>query len=121
MRLLPLKWQNKLRYNNNDPKKVEAGKRLAEYNRRKREELAQLAKTQSEPKLTSSQYHGTGAIVAIGTLDILGYCIYRFKKREPKETPAHMFDLYQATVISVFVVGFSVFGKKIPKIAPPSM
>ena len=35
-----------------DPKKVEVGKRLAEFNHRKREELAQPAKTQSEPKLT---------------------------------------------------------------------
>ena len=41
-----------------DPKKVEAGKRLAEYNRRKREERAQLAKAQSEPKL--SQYYVAG-------------------------------------------------------------
>ena len=35
-----------------DPMKDEAGKRLAEYNRRKREQLTQLAKAQSEPKLT---------------------------------------------------------------------
>ena len=37
-----------------DPKKVEVGKRMAEYNHRKREELAQL-KSESkrvEPKLT---------------------------------------------------------------------
>ena len=33
-----------------DPKKVEAGKRLAEYIRRKREKNAQLAKAQSEHK-----------------------------------------------------------------------
>ena len=37
-----------------DSKKVEAGKRLAEYNRRKREELAKAQKIESEPKLTSS-------------------------------------------------------------------
>ena len=71
-----------------DPKKVEAGKRLAEYNRRKSEELAQLAKAQSEPKLTSSQYYDTWAIVAIRALSILAYCIYRFKKGEPKEGQA---------------------------------
>ena len=35
-----------------DPKRVEQCKRLAEHNRRKREGLAQLAKAQSEPKLT---------------------------------------------------------------------
>ena len=41
-----------------DPKKVEAGKRLTEYNHRKREEVAKARK--SEPKLTSSQYYGAG-------------------------------------------------------------
>ena len=50
--------------------------RLAEYNCRKREELVQLAKAQSEPKLTSSQYYGAGAVVAIGVLGVLGYCVY---------------------------------------------
>ena len=39
-----------------DPKKVEAVKRLAEYNRRKREELSKARKKiESEPKLTLSQ------------------------------------------------------------------
>ena len=57
-----------------DPKKVEVGKRLAEYNRRKREELAQLKSEskQVEPKLT---YYGAGAIVAIGALGVLGYYV----------------------------------------------
>ena len=35
-----------------DPKRVEQRKRLAEHNRRNRKGLAQLAKAQSEPKLT---------------------------------------------------------------------
>ena len=30
-------------------------------------------------------------------------------------------DLYQAVVISVFTVGYSVLGKKILKMAPPSI
>ena len=34
-----------------DPKKVEQGRRLVEYNCGKREEIAQLAKAQSEPRL----------------------------------------------------------------------
>ena len=59
-----------------DSKKVEAGKRLAEYNRRKREELAKAQKIESEPKLTSSWYYGTGAVVAIGALGSLGYYVY---------------------------------------------
>ena len=48
-----------------DPKKVEAGKRLAEYNRRKREEL-KAQKSQVEPKLTSSQCYSIGAVLAVG-------------------------------------------------------
>ena len=52
-----------------DPKKVEVGKRLVEYNCRKREELAKAQK--SKPKLTLNQYYGTGAIIAIGALGIL--------------------------------------------------
>ena len=59
-----------------DLKKVEVGKRLAEYNQRKREELANDQKIESEPKLTSSQYYGTGAIMAVGVLGVLGYYIY---------------------------------------------
>ena len=53
-----------------DMKKVEAGKRLAEWNHKKTEELA---KAQSEPKLT---YYDAGAIIAIGTIGVLGYYIY---------------------------------------------
>ena len=46
-----------------DPKKVEAGMRLAEYNRRKRDELkAQKSKSkQVEPMLTSSQCYGNSS------------------------------------------------------------
>ena len=67
-----------------DPKEVEAGKRLAEYNRRKRKELKSESK-KVKPKLTLSQYYGVGAVVAIGALGVLGYCVYQFKKGEPKE------------------------------------
>ena len=49
-----------------DPKKVEVGKRLAEYNHRKREELARAQK--SKPKLTSSQCYCAGGTVPIGAL-----------------------------------------------------
>ena len=63
-----------------NPKKVEVGKRLAEYSHRKREDLAKVQKIESEPKLTSSQYHGTLAIVAIEALGILGYYINQCKK-----------------------------------------
>ena len=67
-----------------DPKKVEAGNRLAEYNRMKREERAQLAKAQSKSNIT---YYGAGAVVAIGVLDVISYNVYQSKT--PKETPVH--------------------------------
>ena len=76
-----------------DPKKVEQGKNLAEYNHRKREELkAQKSESkQVEPKVT---YHGIGAlVVSIGTLGVLSYCIYQFKKtpkvHQTNETTVH--------------------------------
>ena len=112
-----------------DPKKVKAGKRLAEHNRRKREELAQMKaqKGKSENNLT---YYGTEAVVAIGVLGIIGYYVYQSKTLQdkpkealvhgPKETPDKfnmdwvikrdkktiVNDLYQAAVISAFAVGY---------------
>ena len=58
-----------------NPKKVEAGKRLAESNRKKREQV----------KLEASgvnQYYGIGAVIALGVIGGLGYYIYRSKKGE---------------------------------------
>ena len=58
-----------------DLKKVAQGKRLAEHNHRKKEELAHEAKTQeSKPKL--SQAYSIGAVIAVGVLGLLGYYIY---------------------------------------------
>ena len=88
-----------------ESEKVEAGKRLAEWNRRKGEEYAHLAKAQSDPKLI---YYGVGAIVATGALSVLCYHIYQSKKthketpvrqtnettiNQPKETPVHKFEM----------------------------
>ena len=59
-----------------NPKKVEAGKRLAESNRKKR-------KAKKQAKLETSrvnQYYGIGAILALGVIGGLGYYIYRTKK-----------------------------------------
>ena len=56
-------------------KKVAAGKRLAEYNHREREELVQVTKAQkskSKPKLSSSRYYSIGA----------GYYAHQSKKGE---------------------------------------
>ena len=63
-----------------NPKKVEAGKRLTESNRKKRE-----VKKREQAKLEASgvnQYYGIGAVVALGVIGGLGYYIYRSKKGE---------------------------------------
>ena len=64
-----------------DPKKVEAGKRLAEYNHRKREEL-KAQNSESKQVLTSSQCYSIGAVLALGVIGGLGYYIYQAKKGE---------------------------------------
>ena len=54
------------------PKKVEAGKRLAESNRKKRE-------VKKQAKLEASgvnQCYGIGAVLALGVIGGLGYYIY---------------------------------------------
>ena len=55
-----------------NPKKVEAGKRLAESNCKKRE-----AKKQAKLEASRvNQYYGIGAILALGVIGGLGYYIY---------------------------------------------
>ena len=64
-----------------NPKKVEAGKRLAESNRKKRE----AKKREEQVKLEVSgvnQYYGIGAVLALGVIGSLGCYIYRTKKGE---------------------------------------
>ena len=64
-----------------NPKKVEAGKRLAESNRKKRE----VKKREEQAKLEASrvsQYYRIGAVIALGVIGGLGYYIYRTKKVE---------------------------------------
>ena len=56
-----------------DPKKVEAGKRLAAINHKKREEAQ---------KGGMNQYYGIGAVIVVGVIGGLGYYIYRTKKGE---------------------------------------
>ena len=68
------------RVTTNNPKKVEAGKRLAESNCKKRE-----VKKREQGKLEASgvnQYHGIGAVIALGVIGGLGYYIYRSNKGE---------------------------------------
>ena len=61
-----------------NPKKVEAGKRLAESNHKKRE-------VKKQAKLEASrvnQYYGIGAVLALGVIGDLGFYIYQSKKGE---------------------------------------
>ena len=73
-----------------DPKKVEAIKRLAEHNCRKREQMK--VQREIETKIT---YYGAGAILAIGVLGVIGY--YAYQSRTPvnqtNETPANKFEM----------------------------
>ena len=80
--------QEPQRVTTKDPKKVEAGKRLAAINCKKRkvkkrEEQAQLEKTTSRV----NQYYGIGAVIALGVIGGLGYYISRSKKREVPNNP----------------------------------
>ena len=72
-----------------NPKKVEAGKRLAEHNCKKREEWrkeeAKLEKTTSGV----NQYYGIGAVIALGVIGGLGYYIY-WSKKGPAPTEVMM-------------------------------
>ena len=71
-----------------DPKKVEAGNRLAEYNRRKREELkAKKREEQKSEVLDSSTCYSIGAVLAVGVIGGLGYYLYQAKKGEVNVVP----------------------------------
>ena len=65
-----------------DPKKVEAGKRLAAVNHKKREakkqeEQVQLERTTGRGFTSGvNQYYGIGAVIAVGLIGGLGYYIY---------------------------------------------
>ena len=69
-----------------NPKKVEAGKRLAGSNCKKRE-----AKKQAKLEVSRvNQYYGIGAVIALGVRGGLGYYIYRTKKGEqPQQYNPH--------------------------------
>ena len=63
-----------------DPKKVETGRRLAEYNRKKKKEL-KLHKSEV------SQCYGIGAVLAVGVIGGLGYYVYQAKKEAMPNNP----------------------------------
>ena len=61
-----------------------AGKKLAEYNRRKKEELKEQKKNERESEnsaVTSTQCYGIGAIVVGGAIIIIiGYQVWKSKR-----------------------------------------
>ena len=69
-----------------NPKKIEAGKRLATHNRKNREE-----QRKEQAKLEKSgvnHYYGIGAVItALGVIGGLGNYIYRPKKGEQPSNP----------------------------------
>ena len=69
-----------------NPKKVEAGKRLAVHNHRQREAKKAQREAQSEGV---NQYYSisAGAVLAVGVIGGLGYYIYRTKKGEVNTIP----------------------------------
>ena len=62
-----------------DPKKAEAGKRLAGNNHKKREAKKREEQAQLQ-KIKVNQYYGIGAVIALGVIGGLGYYIYLSKK-----------------------------------------
>ena len=85
--------QEQQRVTTKDPKKVEAGKRLAAINHKKREVKKREAKKREAKRREAkkreevqyggmNQYYGIGAILAVGVIGGLGYYIYQTKKGE---------------------------------------
>ena len=67
-----------------NPKKVEAGKRLAESSHKKRE-----AKKQAKSEASRvNQYYGIGAVIVLRVIGGLGYYIYRTKNVEQPQGEA---------------------------------
>ena len=68
-----------------DPKKVEAGKRLAKWNRKNKEELKaqednKKEKQESSVNLSSTQCYGIGAIMVVAGVVLVVYRVWGFKK-----------------------------------------
>ena len=78
--VIPTKAEEPFQIMRKDPKKVEAGKRLAEFNCRNKEKLAQPEAKAKESKPKPSQAYGFRAVIAVVVLGLLCYYIYESKK-----------------------------------------
>ena len=81
--------QEPQRVTTKDPKKVEAGKRLAAISHKEREAKKREEQAQLERGFTSrvNQYYSFGTILALGVIGGLGYYIYRIKKGKEVNMP----------------------------------
>ena len=82
--------QEPQRVTTKDPKKVEAGKRLAAINCKKKEAKKREEQVQLE-KSGMNKYYGIGAVIAVGVIGCLGHYIYRTKQpsRGPHTQPSN--------------------------------
>ena len=88
--------ENQQQVTTKDPKKVEAGKRLAAHSHRKKDELKVW-------KSEVSQYYGIGALLAVGVMGGLGYYIYQSKEGgvnainniEPSQQPSPKTNMFE--------------------------
>ena len=72
--------------NYKEPEESRRSMRLAEHNRKKREE--QRKEQAQLEKSGVNQYYGIGAVIALGVIGGLGYYIYQSKKGEaPNDLP----------------------------------
>ena len=78
-----------------NPKKVEAGRRLAAHNCRKKEELKAKKREEwvqvqkSEGPSEVNQYYCLRAVLAVGVIGGLGYYICRTKEAQQPSQPSH--------------------------------
>lgn len=102
--------QTPIQVTTKDPKKVEAGKRLAEYNRKKKIELKQQSPLHNEGESTKSEsgqqsqkadseaYYTVGGIMVLGLVGGFVYFIYR-KKDQIAAVPHQISHNESASVV----------------------
>ena len=81
-----------------DPKKVEVGKRLAEYNHRMKEDLKAWKREELKSEVLTSNQYSIEAVLAVVVIGGLGYYLYQDKKgtvppqpqpNNPPQQPSH--------------------------------